>query len=369
MKGKKRIIVYRVLTILMAMSFVSCANIVSRDQSAFTPPITDVGGNTIPGSISSLEKVVLNGVEQWILVRGKDTAKPVILFLHGGPGGANMVFRELFITEELEENFVVVLWDQRGAGKSYSPDLTEDNMRVDEFIKDTIALTNHLCARFKQDKIFLLGHSWGSGLGFITMIEHPDYPQLYHAFIAAGEAADWDRRQTMSYEWTLEQAREKGHGQAITALEKLQPFDPTDLSHIAAKNEWLAQFGGEFHSAEMFQEYIDYLGKGPEYSQDDVQKWMQGNAWAAETTSPEIAKAGYNVFRDLPEVKIPLYFFVGRYDYQTPGPLAEEYYKFVKAPKKDLIWFEESAHYMIFAEPNKMTQELIRIAHETLNEP
>ena len=355
----------------MAVSVISCAGMVTRDQSAFTPPITDVGGNTIPGSISSLEKVVLNGVEQWILIRGKDTAKPVILFLHGGPGGANMVWRELFITEELEENFVVVLWDQRGAGKSYSPDLSEDDMRVDKFIEDTIALTDHLRAMFKQDKIFLLGHSWGSGLGFITMIKYPEYPQLYHAFIAAGEAADWDRRQTMSYEWTLEQAREKEHGKAITALEKLQPFDPTDLEHIAAKNHWLAQFGGEYHSAEMYQEYGGYLGEGSgsEYSQADVKKWMQGSEWAEKTTSPEVAKAGYNVFRDLPEVKIPLYFFVGRYDYQTPGPLAEEYYNFVKAPKKDLIWFEESAHYMLFAEPNKITRELIRIARETLNTP
>lgn len=257
------------------------------ESSAFTPPITDVEGNPIPGSIASLEKVVLNGVEQWILIRGNDTGKPVILFLHGGPGAAHMIWRELFITPELEEQFVVVLWDQRGAGKSYSPDLTEEDMWADIFVEDVIALTNHLRARFEQEKIFLLGHSWGSALGFLTMMKHPEYPELYHAYIAAGEAADWNQRQTMSYEWTREHANKHNNGEAITALEELQPFDPTSPEHIGIKNTWLAEFGGEYHRKELYQTYMRYMGEGPEYNRDDVEKWMQGAAWSEKTTGVE----------------------------------------------------------------------------------
>ncbi len=94
---------------------------------------------------------------------------------------------------------------------------------------------------------------------------------------------------------------------------------------------------------------------------------MQGHGWSAKTVDVEAAESGYNLFRDLPEVRIPLFFFTGRHDYQTPGSLAEEYYKFVKAPKKGFIWFEESAHLLIFEEPDRVTRELIKIAEDTLN--
>jgi pimeloyl-ACP methyl ester carboxylesterase len=355
------------LAIVVVLVAASCATISPAKQPGSTPPITDATGNIVPGSIASLETVVLNGVEQCILIRGRDVSKPVILFLHGGPGATNMVWRELFITKELEENFVVVLWDQRGAGKSYSPELNEDDMAVDNFIEDTVILTKYLQGRFNKKKIYLLGHSWGSALGFITMIKHPEYKEMYHAYIAAGEAANWNRRQTMSFEWTLDQARKNNHRKAVRALERLQPFDPTNQNHIGTKNRWLDPMGGEYHDAELIQQYMKHLNKavGSEYTKADAKSWMKGIQWSEKTISPQILRSGYNLFEDLPEIEIPLYFFVGRYDYQTPGPLTEQYYNAVKAPAKDLIWFEESAHYTIFAEPDKMTRELIRISRET----
>ncbi len=196
---KRKIVILGIVVVVIALGVVSYFKFLYwPDEPTSTPPIVDANGNPIPGSIASLETIDLNGVEQWVLIRGHDTGKPVILFLHGGPGGADMVWRELFITKELEKNFVVVLWDQRGAGKSFSKDLTEEEMRPDKFVEDTIALTNQLRSRFKQEKIFLLGHSWGSALGFLTIMKHPEYPRLYHAYIAAGEAADWNRRQNIS---------------------------------------------------------------------------------------------------------------------------------------------------------------------------
>jgi pimeloyl-ACP methyl ester carboxylesterase len=325
---KRMIVIIGIVVVVIVLGVVSYFKFLYwPDEPTFTPPIVDANGNPIPGSIASLEKIDLNGVEQWILIRGHDTSKPVILFLHGGPGGADIVWRELFISEELEKNFVVVLWDQRGAGKSFSKDLTDEEMRPDKFVEDTIALTNHLRDRFKQDKIFLLGHSWGSGLGFLTIMKYPEYPQLYHAYIAASEAADWNRRQNISYEWTLDRARDKYNKKAINALEKLEPFDPTDAKHLGVKNRWLSEFGGEFNlsNRELAQRYEEYLikGQGPEYSRADAKKWMQGHGWSSKTVGIEAAESGYNLFRDLPEVRIPLFFFTGRYDYQTPGSLAE----------------------------------------------
>ena len=84
----------------------------------FTFSIKDPQGHNVSQSIASLEKINLGGQEQWILIRGTDVTKPIILFLHGGPGTSNMCLLRKY-TGELEKHFIVVTWDQRGAGKSY----------------------------------------------------------------------------------------------------------------------------------------------------------------------------------------------------------------------------------------------------------
>ena len=126
------------------------------------PAVVDAEGNEIPGSLASLEKVTLGGIDQWILIRAQDTSKPVLLFLHGGPGGAVMPWVDLFQPVQLEANFVVVHWDQRGAGKSYNQSLKAEDLSFDNFVSDTLELTDLLRERFDQGKIFLSGISWGS---------------------------------------------------------------------------------------------------------------------------------------------------------------------------------------------------------------
>jgi pimeloyl-ACP methyl ester carboxylesterase len=131
-------------------------------RPAFTPPITDANGDVIPGSIATIETVVLGGIEQTVTIRGANTTKPVLLFLHGGPGMPSSPWATWNnVHADLEANFVFVHWDQRGAGKSYSEDLTADEMHLDNFVSDILELTDILRDRFDQDKIFLWGHSWG----------------------------------------------------------------------------------------------------------------------------------------------------------------------------------------------------------------
>ena len=335
------------------------------EEVGSTPPITDAEGQVIPGSIASLEKITLGGIQQWILIRGKDTSKPILLWLHGGPGFPYMPWVGLFQTAQLEANFVVVQWDQRGAGKSFSEDLIAEDMQVEKFVSDTLELTNMLRERFNQEKIFLFGHSWGSALGFLTIMEDSE---PYYAYIAAAEAADWNRRQTMSYEWVLEQAREDNNAEVIQVLESIQPFDPTNMDHIAAKNQFLDLYrGGDLYTEGLWDRYVDYAlsGKSSEYTSADVESFMLARAFSQQMLVPQATD--YNLFRDFPVSSIPVHFFAGRHDHQTPGELAEEYYNFLEAPLKTFTWFENSGHTMIWDEVDKTTEELIKIANETLN--
>src|SRR6267154_827683 len=104
-----------------------------------------------PPGIASLEKVRLGGIDQWIQIRGEDRAKPLLLFLHSGPGFPEMPFSH--VNAALERNFVIVQWDQRGAGKSYSLSVPENSMTIEQFISDTHQLVELLLARFGRTKL------------------------------------------------------------------------------------------------------------------------------------------------------------------------------------------------------------------------
>ena len=346
----------------------SDADAAGQLQAAHTPPITDAEGDEIPGSIAAIETVTLGGVEQTITLRGEDTTKPVLLFLHGGPGmpSSPWVTWNSF-QADLEAEFVVVHWDQRGAGNSYSEALTSEDMQVEDFVSDTMALTDILRERFEQDKIFLWGHSWGSALGFETLRVSAE---PYHAYIASGVRPDWNSTQTMGYEWALEQARLEDNAEAIQALESVESFDPTDLEHHGIRGQYLSLYrGGDFHTEGLEDAWLNYVlsGQSPEYPASAVEKTLAGLDLTRGTTLIEIKQSGYDLFTDFPVSPIPVYFLAGRYDYETPGELAEAYYDALEAPAKSFTWFENSAHNVMYDESDKTNQELIRIATEILN--
>jgi len=334
---------------------------------AFTPPIVDAEGNEVPGSIAVIETVTLGGVEQTVTIRGADTTKPVLLFLHGGPGMPSSPWATWNnVHTDLEEEFVFVHWDQRGAGKSYSEELIADDMHMNNFVSDTLELTNILRERFNQEKIFLWGHSWGSGLGFETLRVTSE---PYYAYIASAVRPDWNSTQELGYEKVLEIAYQANDAEAIQALESIQPFDPTNPEHVGMRGQFLSRYlVGDFHTEGLEDAWLDYVfsDMSSEYPAAYIDQTLAGHGFSRQTIGLEVMTNGYDHVTDFPVSTIPVYFIQGRYDYECPGELAEEYYDALDAPVKDFIWFENSAHDVYYDEPDKFNQELIRIANEVL---
>lgn len=144
---------------------------------------------TAPRGIHSIEKVKLGGLDQWIQIRGEDRSKPILLFLHGGPGFPQMPFSHL--NAELEKEFVVVQWDQRGAGKPYSWSIPDKSMQVDQFVSDAHDLVQLLLQRFRAPKCYLVAHSWGSMFGVLTVAR---YPELFYAYVGIARSPVCPRR-------------------------------------------------------------------------------------------------------------------------------------------------------------------------------
>ncbi len=367
MKNKTNILGASLVLLLIAVAVIGVIVFQQGPAVATTPPFTDAEGDEIPGSIAAIETVNLGGVMQTVTIRGADTTKPVLLFLHGGPGMPSSPWATWNnFHADLEQNFVLVHWDQRGAGKSYYEALTPDDMHIENFVSDTLELTDILRERFNQGKIFLYGHSWGSAIGFETLRVNPE---PYYAFFASGVRPAWNSGHKLAYEKVLEMAQQANDAEAIKALESIQPFDPMNPEHIQIKNQFLPKYLiGDFHTEGLEEAWLNYViqGNSPEYPPSNINQTLAGLDFSRQTILSEVMNAGFDLARDFPVSPIPVHFLQGRYDYATPSELVEEYYNILEAPDKSFTWFENSAHDIYYDEADEFNQRLIGIVNDIL---
>ena len=322
-------------------------------------PFLDENGNLLAGSISEKVFVDINGVEQGMFIKSKDINNPVLLFVHGGPGMPEYWLTQRYPTG-LEDYFTVVWWEQRGAGLSYNADIPPETMTAEQFIADTLEVTNYLRERFGKEKIYLMAHSWGSYIGIQAAAREPE---LYHAYIGMGQISYQIRSEQLAYEYALENYKKNGNMKMVQRLESAPPTMtvPLPAAYDALRDEYMHGVGigttrdmnsvvtGIFLPSWQFREYT--LGE-------------KVNLWRGKflSRSPNFSLWDKMQVTDLTklvtELKIPAYFFEGKYDYTCAYPLAKDYFEKLKAPVKGFYTFEQSAHTPLFEEPEKMQRIL-----------
>lgn len=334
-------------------------------SSAILPSVSDESGASIEAGYTSLEEITLGGIKQWVLIRG-DTSKPVLLFLHGGPGGAIMPWVNLFHTPLLEQNFLVVHWDQRGAGKSYSDDLKVTDISPEQLVSDTLELTNLLRDRFNQTKIFLTGHSWGSALGFLTIAKDSS---PYHAFIPTSERVAWQRSFTMGFNWAKAQAKATQDASTFIKLKAIEPFDPLDEADLVVLREAIDRYqGGDLYTPGLCDKYLSYVidNPNPYYTKREIKGYLSGlKLSSAAIERPDIV-GHYDLFKSFQKSNIPVHFIMGDNDHNTPADLAFEYFNFLEAPHKSFTRINNAAHMVLWDQPLAWAKTLVVIKNKTL---
>lgn len=306
-----------------------------------------------PNAVAELMSVEIGGLEQWLLIRGEDRTKPVLLWLHGGPGSAQMPIHHAY-TKALEKEYVVVHWDQRGAGKSNHAEFREASMTINRFVKDVYEVTQYLKKRFDRNKIILLGHSWGTQIGILAVKE---YPEDYTAYISVSQVVHPQRGDSLSYEWLRQEIEERGTESQKSKFAKLgnPPFDDHDAYVIFARMK--DTFGGGMDAG--FASLAWKALGAKEYALGDYIKWVRG---ANRGSGPMWEESrDFNLFKDVPELEVPVWFIVGEYDMNTPVALIEEYFKFVEAPEKHLYIMENCAHTPFIGNPDQFNHKIISI--------
>ena len=309
---------------------------------AGTPRIRLKGKADPAKSIAGLEKVTIGGSGQWVLERSENTDNPVILFLHGGPGTSQLTSNRRN-TRRLEKFFTVVNWDQRGAGKSYAAIADSGKMNIGQFIQDTRELTLYLMKKFAKERIVLAGHSWGSAIGAMTVAR---YPELYHCYVGIGQVANMEEGELASYQWTLDQARKRNARRAVRALEEMgpPPYRGDWRASTIKERSYVARFGGEVHG-NWFGAVGIVLGNvlfSREYNLADRVNVFRGVLGSMKLLWPQLFKV--DLFQSVPELKVPVFFLEGRHDREVPSEISARYFAVLKAPAKELVWFENAAH-------------------------
>lgn len=354
--------------VVLALGVAASSLAQSPETLTDLPPVLNVKGDVVPDGIVSLERITLGGIEQTILIRGQSANNPVLLFLHGGPGGAIIPWVEFFHTPLLEENFTVVHWDQRGTGASFSTDLTVDDITVELMISDTLELTKLLSDRFGQDQIFLAGQSWGSALGFMTLTQDST---PYRAFIAISERVAWNRSQTMAFDWAVEQAEANNDAEILTQLRAIEPFDPVDGDHLGVQGEAVDFYrGGDYHTVGLWDEILSYTmnGESPYYSMEQINSYIPGLQLSSAAIERGEFLSTYDLFTSYPTSDIPVHFITGTKDYVTPGELAFEYYEALEAPAKSFTWIDDAAHMVMMDQTEAWTNAMVAIRNDVLGQ-
>jgi len=333
---------------------------------ALTLPIRDrATGVVVPDSIAEITTIDVAGMKNWLVIRGKNVHNPILLFLHGGPGSPELPLLRRF-NEPLEDEFVLVYWEQPGTCKSYSPDIRESDLTVDKFVDYTKEIIDYLRTRFGRDRVYVMGHSWGSALAVLTAER---YPEVVNAVIGVGQVVNIVAGEVTSFRLALSRARKEKNETAIKELTGLG--DPPayvllmdgNYNGFMTKRKWTLYFGLALYGKKSYKHYERYYLDATEYTIFDLPAYIRGRRLTARTLGTDVVNLDLKA--RAPELAVPVYFMMGRYDAISANASFYEYMRLLKAPKKEVVWFEHSAHFPLFEEPARFNAEIIRIMKET----
>ena len=291
----------------------------------------------------------INGVRQGMFIQRNDAACPVLLFLHGG-------MPEYFLAERhptgLGNDFTVVWWDQRGAGLSYQPGIPPETMTAEQFIADTLSVTDYLRDRFGKEQIYLMAHSGGTFFGIQAAARAPE---LYHAYIGVAQMVYQLKSEVLAYEYMLDRFRQAGNTRMVRRLEAapVTMADGTPAAYLALRDRAMHRLGvGTTHAMTSVLSGIFWPSlQSRQYTTSEKINLWRGKFSGVSALWDEMLAT--DLTGRVSELALPVYFFHGSYDYTVSYRLAQSYFAGLKAPRKSFYTFDRSAHSPVLEEPEK----------------
>jgi len=318
-----------------------------------TPPILGPDDRPLPGSIASLERIHLGDAAQWVLLRGRDTTNPVLLFVSGCPVGSAMAQLRRH-SGELEDRFTVVAWELRGTGKSLRAGFPGAAMTVRQLTADALDLVGHLRTRFGQRKIVLVGHALGTVLA-IRMIQ--ERPEWFHAYVGVGQLVNPAEHDRAAWQYALDGALRRGQDRVARRLRRHGP-PPYQRWGMALRYALLDRLrsrylGEDLGLPDAAPARVPHTG---EFTPLDRMRRRLGLVRTFRLVYPRLQKL--DLTTQATRLDVPVYLVAGA-DVIGDGKLVERYYDALVAPHKELLRYERSAHAPCFEEAERFNRWLV----------
>ncbi|MBS4201043.1 alpha/beta hydrolase [Bacillus sp. FJAT-49732] len=322
-----------------------------------------------PG-ISSVEKIMIGGINQSILIQSENPDNPVLLFIHGGPsmpipGVASKGYDYALVTttKELIKHFTVVFWDQRGTGKSYSKDIPKDTMHLKQFIRDGHDVTEFLRRRFNKEKIHLVAHSWGTviGLSLASL-----YPEKYYSYTGFSQIPSWVENDKLSYKWLMEAANEKKDKKALRELTAVgAPPYLEGFQQWSIIRKWQFKYNSMFYNAgdkksATFFSGLKIMLRSKDYSLLDIYHSLVSGFKLSYSEKMLEDINTFDFFKEVPSLPMPVLFIHGGKEKHVMPELIQRYYEYLDAPEgKQLLWSDKSSHAFHLEDARENEKRLI----------
>ncbi|MGM0432419.1 MAG: alpha/beta fold hydrolase [Spirochaetota bacterium] len=351
---------------LMFVTAVALGFIVLLMSSAcsHTAEVVGADGELLELEVDRMRPIQVNGTKQWIYESGAKRDNPVLLWLDGGPGGTEVSWVRRYLGP-LHEYFTVVCWDQRGVGKSARAIDSYEEIRVDDYVEDVITVAKELIETYDQQRIYLLGHSWGSIIGLKAADKAPE---LFAGYIGAAQQINSIENDSISWDIIHSGAEAAGKTKVVEKLEQLgkPPYvswhedgswtgDGEAYYYLLSKiynYSPHAPASDDFNSLSMFF--------APEHTMINRIQNVGALINGTKKVYPQLAFLDFE--QEVKQLQCPLYLVVGDYDYTCPSSIALRWYEQVQAPKKEVLRLERAGHNGVFTEPELFTAFMREIA-------
>lgn len=305
--------------------------------------------------------VDINGVSQYLEIKGDSRQNPVLLFIHGGPAWPATPMLRAY-NADLSKDFVLVSWDQRDCGKSLSD--SSVSLTPDLYVEDAHEVTRFLKTEFNTTKIYIVCHSWGTIIG-IPLVSR--YPEDYYAYVGIGQVVNPAKALVVTRDYVVGKAKVKNDTSTIDAMKALP---------ISMENPYALSFEGLMKFFSLANPYL--ISDSVAVLKDPTQLYADYSFTAVNWFAP-LMRDGKELFNAMnasqldlsryTNFKLPIFFMEGRYDYTTPSTIAEHYFNSIKAPERKFFWFEQSAHSPNWEEPQLFHECLLEILAQTNHGP
>jgi proline iminopeptidase len=289
------------------------------------------------------EKTFMNlgNEEQYVEIMGTDKQNPILILIHGGPGWPQTPqFR--YFNSEIADVFTVVLWEQRGSGRSYMKNPEPKDLTLEQLISDGFELTDRIKEKYPNTDVYLAGYSSGSVIGLMMAQRRPS---KFKAYIGMAQVINIKRSFPISLDWISEQAKAKQDRETLATVDSLRD-QPINSQSFMVKYQLLSKYGGAVHNHSSEAESEKAMTMYPDYKDYD---WMAGYEYSTAHLREAIYSANFDTLTTL---SIPVYLIEGRHDWNVPAVMAAKWLKKLDAPHKDIFWLENSAHNVLEEEPD-----------------